>query len=232
MLQKGKAKKLSIYINESDVRHGTPLFRLLIELAHQRGLAGATVIRGIMGFGAGGHIHVVHPDLASKLPVRVEIIDSAAAIDAILPDVYDLVAEGLVVTSDLEVLKAKAPAAPAATPPAPAHLKLEGKAQMLRIFIEASDQWEGRPLYEALVARLRQLDIAGATVIRGELGAGQRGEVHRHKALAPHEPVTVIVVDAAEKIAEVQATLDEMIGTGMVVKSDVDVVFYRPKPTG
>lgn len=228
MLQKGKARKLTVYVTESHTRHGQPVFQLLVELARKHGLAGATVVRGFMGYGASGTVHIMHPDLASKLPVRVEIIDSPEAIDAILPDVYDIVDDGLIELSDVEVVTKL----PRQTPPpmAPAHLKLEGQAQMLRIFIEASDQWEGRPLYEALVDRLRQLDIAGATVVRGELGAGTTGEAHHHTLLHHDEPVEVIVVDAAENLEKLGPVLDEMVKTGMVVKSNVDVVFYRPTP--
>src|SRR5262245_5251522 len=105
-MQPGSARKLTIYVTESDTRHGRPLYEVLVELAQQRGIGGATVVRGLMGFGAGGTIHVAHPDLASKLPVRVELIDTPAAIDAILPDVHDLVADGLVVLSDVDVVQA------------------------------------------------------------------------------------------------------------------------------
>jgi PII-like signaling protein len=226
MLQPGKARKLTVYVTESDTRHGRPIFQVLVELARKRGLAGATVTRGLMGFGAGGKIHVAHPDLTSKLPVRIEIIDSAEAIDAILPDVHDLVSDGLVELSDVEVVKVQSRAT--AAPLVPAHVKLEGQAQMLRIFVEAADQWQGRPLYEAIVDRLRQLDVAGATVVRAELGSGWGGELHRHKALRHDEPVVVIVVDTQEKLAQVKPALDEMVQSGMVVQSDVDVIFYRP----
>jgi PII-like signaling protein len=233
MLTKGKARKLVVYLTESDTRHGRPLYELLVELGHQHGLAGATVTRGILGFGAAGALHRAHPDLASKLPVRVEIVDTPEAIDRLLPDVYDLVDEGLVELSDVEVVKLKprsAPAAAAAAGAAEAHVKLAGKAKMLRIFVEAKDQWAGAPLHEAILKRLRQLDVAGATVIHGALGYGATGRVHRHTALRHDEPVVLVVVDTAEKLAEVLPHLDHMIKDGMVVMSDVDVIFYRGAP--
>ncbi len=101
---------------------------------------------------------------------------------------------------------------------------------MLRIFIEAKDAWSGEPLHEAIVKRLRQLDIAGATVIHGAIGYGATGRVHRHKALRHDEPVVIVVVDTAEKLEKVIPHLDEMIGDGMVVMSEVDVIFYRGAP--
>jgi PII-like signaling protein len=206
----GPARKLTIYLTESDTRHGRPLYQILVDLAHRRGLAGATVVRGLMGFGARGKIHEPHPDLVSKLPMRVELIDSAAAIDAILPDVHDLVADGLVLLSEVDVVQARARTTEMAPPPA--HIKLAGQAQMWRIFIAAKAEWQGRPLHEAIVARLRQLDIAGATVLPAD------GDL------------VVIVVDAAAKLAAVRPALEEMVQQGLILQSDVDVVFYRATP--
>ena len=155
MLARGKAKKLTIYVSESDTRHGKPMYQWVVELAHKHGLAGATVTRGLMGYGASGVDHVVHPDLASKLPVRIELIDTAEAIDRILPDVYDVVDEGLVEVADIEVVKVKPrlPPAPAGRRAPHAHVKLQGKAKMMRIHIGADDKWEGEPLADALIKR-------------------------------------------------------------------------------
>ena len=223
MLTKGKARKLTIYVTESDTRHGRPVFEVIVTLAHKHGLAGATVTRGLMGYGHGGAVHATHPDLASKLPVRIEIVDTVEAIDRILPDVYDIVDEGLVELSDVEVVKYK----PRQSPPAPA--TAAGPApQMMRIHIGANDQWEGEPLHEALMKRFHLLDLAGVTVYRGLAGYGASGRVHRHKMWrSGDDPITVVVVDAPEKLQAAMPAIDEMVGSGMVVLSDVDVVFYR-----
>jgi uncharacterized protein len=227
MLAKGKAKKLTVYVSESDTRHGKPIYQWIVELAHQHGLAGATVSRGIMGYGASGAVHVVHPDLAPKLPLRVEIVDSAAAIDSILADVYDLVDEGLVELADVEVVKFKPRAAPAA-PVQTSHVKLEGKAKMMRIHIGADDTWQGEPLVDALVKRFHLLDLAGVTVYRGQAGYGASGRVHRRKVWrSSDEPITLVVVDTAANLERAMPPIDEMIGSGLVVISEVDVIFYR-----
>ncbi len=94
MLAKGKAKKLIVYVTESDTRHGRPLYELIVEVSRKHGVAGATVTRGIMGFGATGTVHAAHPDLASKLPVRVEIVDSAEAIDRLLRGACEAAGQG------------------------------------------------------------------------------------------------------------------------------------------
>lgn len=225
MLTKGKAKKLTVYVTESDTRHGRTLYQWIVDLAHKHGLAGATVTRGIMGYGASGVVHIIHPDLVSKMPVRVEIVDSPEAIDHILPDVYEMVDEGLVELSDVEVVKFKdrRPRVPEGQ-----HMKLEGKAKMLRIHFGADDKWEGEPLHEALTKRFHLMDLAGVTVYRGVLGYGASGRVHRRHVLRPtDEPITLVVVDTAEKIEKAMPVIDEMVGCGMVAISDVDVVFYR-----
>lgn len=231
MLTKGKARKLTVYVSESDTRHGKPVYQWLVEVAHKHGLAGATVTRGIMGYGASGITHVGHPDLASKLPLRVEIIDSAEAIDRILPDVYDLVDEGLVELSETEVVKVK-PRAPATAAGAPgAHVKLAGKAKLMRITIGAADQWEGEPLQEALIKRFHLLDLAGVTVYRGLAGYGAGGRLHRRKMWrSADEPITLEVIDTAEKIERALPAIDELVASGIVVLADVDVVFYREAP--
>ena len=227
MLAKGKAKKLTVYVTESDTRHGKPVYQWIVELAHRHGLAGATVSRGIMGYGASGTVHIVHPDLTSKLPLRVEVVDSAEAIDLILPDVYDLVDEGLVELSDVEVVKFK-PRAPPAPRAAQGHAKLEGKAKMMQIHIGADDKWDGEPLVDALVKRFHLLDLAGVTVYRGQAGYGAGGRLHRRKIWrSTDEPITLVVVDTAAALERAMPAIGEMVGSGLVVVSDVEVVLYR-----
>ncbi|MCA1664641.1 MAG: DUF190 domain-containing protein [Myxococcales bacterium] len=228
MLDRGKAKKLTIYVTESDTRHGKPVSQWIVEIAHKHGIAGATVTRGVMGYGASGVDHFVHPDLGSKLPLRIEIIDTAEAIDRILPDVYDVVDEGLVEVSDTEIVKVK-PRRPTATAGAPhTHVKLQGKAKMMRIHIGADDKWQGDSLADALIKRFHLLDLAGVTVYRGLAGYGASGRVHRRKIWrSADEPLTLVVVDTAENLEKAMPAIDEMLGGGIVVMSDVDVVFYR-----
>lgn len=231
MIAKGKARKLTIYVSESDTRHGKPVYQWIVEIAHKHGLAGATVTRGIMGYGASGVTHAIHPDLASKLPLRIEIIDTAEALDRILPDIHDVVDEGLMEISDIEIVKVKPRAKAAAVAAPSAHVKLAGKAKMMRITIGAADRWEGEPLPDALIKRFHLLDLAGVTVYRGLAGYGASGRVHRRKAWrSADEPITLVVVDTQEKIERAMPAIDELVGSGIVVVSDVDVVFYRETP--
>jgi uncharacterized protein len=104
--------------------------------------------------------------------------------------------------------------------------KLEGHAKMLRIYIGESDHADGAPLYEAIVRRLRQIDIAGATVLRGIMGFGAAQRVHKSGflGLSGDLPITITAVDIAEKVELAKSVLVPMIEEGMMVVSDVEVI--------
>jgi PII-like signaling protein len=224
---RGPAKRLIITINESSRWHGRSLYNALLELFQHRGLAGATVTRGIAGFTGRGAIHSINiVDLATDLPVRIEIVD----IERVLPDVYDMVDKGLVEVQETTVVKF----ATGDVPPAPAAkkgelMRLIGKAKMLSVHIGENDKWEEEPLYEAIVKRASQLDIAGATVYRGLLGYGAQKRIHRHKtlALSSDDPIMISMVDEETKINQMIAALETMVSGGCLIAiSDVTVVKY------
>ena len=106
MLESGPATRLVITVSESDRWHGRTVYNALLELFRHRGLAGATVSRGIAGFTGHGSIHTINVlDLATDLPVRIEIVDSADAIERVLPEVCGMVQKGLVEVQDTTVIK-------------------------------------------------------------------------------------------------------------------------------
>ena len=107
-------------------------------------------------------------------------------------------------------------------------MKLEGKAKMLRIIISEDDKWEGEHLYEAIIKRLLMNDIAGATVYKAIAGYGPHKRYHKKKTLTAHGelPILITVMDTEEKISKVIPILDELVGEGIVVLSDVNVIKY------
>jgi PII-like signaling protein len=107
--------------------------------------------------------------------------------------------------------------------------RIEGEGKLLRIFIGESDTWHGRPLYEAIVHRVREHGLAGATVIRGIEGFGADSRLHTSRILRLSEdlPILIEIVDTQERIEEVLPLLDEMIGEGMVTLERVEIVAYR-----
>lgn len=105
----GKAKLLSIYIGESDHHHHRPLYQVLVERLREQGLAGATVLRGIEGFGKSSRIHTAAIlRLSEDLPVVVEVVDGEERIRAALPMIEEMVSEGLITLQDLEVIAYRA----------------------------------------------------------------------------------------------------------------------------
>lgn len=101
----GTARRLMIFLGETDQYHHRPLSSEIVHRAHRMGLAGATVLRGIEGFGASNHVHTTRIlSLAEDLPVVVIIVDTRERVDAFLPVLDELITEGLVVCDDVEVV--------------------------------------------------------------------------------------------------------------------------------
>jgi PII-like signaling protein len=101
-----KAKRLRIYIGEADQWKHHSLYRAIVEKAKELDMGGATVFRGLMGYGADKRIHTASiVDLSSDLPVLVEIIDSEEYIAKLLPYLNEMMEKGLVTIDDVEVIK-------------------------------------------------------------------------------------------------------------------------------
>ena len=107
--------------------------------------------------------------------------------------------------------------------------RLAGEGKLLRIFIGESDRWHGRPLYQAIVERVREEGLAGATVVRGIEGFGADSRLHTSRILRLSEdlPVVIEIVDTPEQIDRVVPILDEMVGEGMLTLERVQIVSYR-----
>jgi len=107
---------LRIFIGEADHRDGAPAYKAIVEAAHAQGLAGATVFRGIEGFGAGSLIHRSSGfRLSHDLPIVIEIVDTQDAIDQALPTLESLVGDGMMTVERAEIVldrKARDPAEP------------------------------------------------------------------------------------------------------------------------
>ena len=97
-------------------------------------------------------------------------------------------------------------------------------AEILRIHISESDRHQGKPLHEAIVAKCRELNIAGATVFLGLEGYGETAELHKARLVGGDRPVIVVVVDTAENIARLIAALAELMDTGLLARSPVQMI--------
>jgi len=103
-------------------------------------------------------------------------------------------------------------------------------AKLLRILISEGDRHQGRPLYQALVDKCRELKIAGATVLRGLEGYGETAGMHKGHLMRHDLPVVIVIVDAAENIARVAQAAELMMGTGVMAVSDVLALRVQKKP--
>lgn len=102
----GAAMRLTILIGEDDQWHHKPLYTEIVHRAHATGLAGATVLRGIEGYGASNHVHTTRLlSLSEDLPVAVVIVDTEQRIRAFLPQLDELITEGLVMVDPVEVVR-------------------------------------------------------------------------------------------------------------------------------
>ena len=106
MKLEGHQRRLTIFIGEADHHGHTPLATEIVQRAHKAGLAGASVFRGVEGYGASNHIHTTRIlSLSDDLPIAVIIVDTEEAIQSFLPDLDELITEGLVILDDVEVIK-------------------------------------------------------------------------------------------------------------------------------
>lgn len=230
MLKEGPARKVSVYVGEDQQYHGRALYAAILDFLFYRGVSGASVVRGIAGFGADHKMHTARILwLTENLPVKIEFIESPEKLEEILPKLQDMVGSGLVEVQDTTILHPSR-AGGREEEPAGASLadKRSGKAKLMRIYIGENDKWHDKPLYKALVESLRANDIAGVTVYHGILGYGANRRIHQQKTMTfSHDrPIMLSIVDTEEKLRAFAPVLDDMVQQGLVVLSDVDIVKY------
>ena len=109
-------------------------------------------------------------------------------------------------------------------------MKLPEKGVLLRVFIGENDSYQGKTLYEAIVLKARELNLAGATVIRGVMGFGAKSRIHTAKILRLSEdlPLVIEIVDTEEQIDKILPFLDEVVREGLITLEPVKVIKYRP----
>jgi PII-like signaling protein len=228
MLSAGKAVKVSIYLSEGSTHHGAATYSSILDFLFFRGVSGATVLKGIAGFGADHHLHSSNlVDISDHLPLKIEFIETREKVGEIIGKLEDMSGSGMIELQETTVAKPAQISKPKTTSTAD-HVKIEGKAQLMRIFIGESDQWQDKPLHEALVRALRANDLAGVTVYRGILGYGAHRRIHKEKPLHLSRDCSIMlsIIDTEEKLQAFLPIVDKMVQEGLVVLSDVDVIKY------
>lgn len=100
-------------------------------------------------------------------------------------------------------------------------------AKILRLHFSKHEKYEGQPLHEAIIAKCQELSIAGATAFRGLEGFGESAALHRHHLFAQDEPILLTIVDSEENIRRLLPVLEEMMDTGLIALSDVEIATIR-----
>ena len=150
-------------MGEADKWHGEPLYDAIVKKLRMMDIAGATVFRGILGYGAKGHEHKKSFFHVSRdLPIMISVIDTPGEDRAAAEVVEGMLEDGLIVVSEVEIVRLVAAQANWRR-----RMRPSQAAKLLRIHISESDRYQGKPLYEAIIAKCRELKIAGATRVRG-----------------------------------------------------------------
>jgi PII-like signaling protein len=229
MLEKGPAKKVTVWVNEDTKHphHREKLWLAVFEFLRHKKVAGASVTRTQMSFGDRQLIHRGESPETPEFAYRIEFVETAPRVEEVLPTLYEMVVDGLIEVQDTTVIKDVNQDKTLVEADLTGTLeRRQEKAQMMRVFLGERDKWHGEPLYEAIVKRLRMLDISGATVYRGILGYGAKGSTHRERFLHISEdlPVMIAVIDSHAKIAEAAAAVEEMMGDGLIAVSEINAV--------
>jgi PII-like signaling protein len=105
MLTTGKATKVTVYLSDGAKTHGIPVYTSVLDFLFKKGIAGATALKGVAGFGAGHRMHAAHIlELSDRLPIRIEFIDTREKVDAILPELETRCGCGLIEVHETSVV--------------------------------------------------------------------------------------------------------------------------------
>jgi len=242
----GEQILLRVYLRTADRSPHVPTFELLLQAARKGGLAGATVLRGIVGLGSRGFARHSNWTLVQQVPVVIEFVDDAEKIAAFVSGpMQALMRTGMATLERAHVILRRdggtrqpstLAVAPQLTPLSTlpqiepgGPMKTKEVGVLVRVFVGESDRFNSEPLYEAILQKVRQLGGAGATVLRGTEGFGAHSVVHKSSLLemSTDLPVVIEIVDAEEKIRALLPYLEEMVTEGMITMEHVVVMLYR-----
>jgi uncharacterized protein len=242
----GEQVLLRVYLQSADRTPRTPTYELILQAARKQKLAGATVLRGILGAGYHGIIKPSAWSLVEHVPIVVEIVDSAEKITSFVQNTLDKLMIGGMLTLERaammmyrqrahdqpNTLHLAAALTPLSTMPRiepGSHMTINENGVLLRVFIGDSDRLENKPLYEAIVHKTRELGLAGATVLRGSQGFGANSVVHTTNLLemSTDLPIVIEIVDTEAKIKTLLPHLETMVQEGMITMEYVVILIYR-----
>jgi PII-like signaling protein len=105
MLTTGRAVKVTLYMSDTAKHHGVPVYTSVLDFLFRKGIAGATAVKGVAGFGAGHRIHAAHIlELSDHLPIRIEFIDTKEKVDAIMDELQTRCGCGLIEVQETQII--------------------------------------------------------------------------------------------------------------------------------
>jgi PII-like signaling protein len=242
----GEQVLLRVYLQSADRSPHVPTHERIVQAARKEKLAGVTVLRGILGAGKRGVIKPSAWTIVKHEPVIVEMVDSAEKIVTFVEGTLEPLMVGGMLTleraavmmyrqraqDEPNVLRIAEALKPLSTMPKiqpGSHMKIQENGVLVRVFIGESDRFAGKPLYEAIVQKAREIGLAGATVLRGTEGFGANSIVHKAALLEMSSdlPVVIEMVDSEEKIKGLLPHLEGMVKEGMITMEYVVVLVYR-----
>jgi PII-like signaling protein len=245
----GEQVLLRIFVTDNEDRNFHPLAQRIVERARAEGLAGATVMHGIMGLDFEGRFFdSAETAFGAHLPMVVEIVDSPQSIGHFLTTLRQIAPRAVVTLERAHVMVYRRSAEEAEhsqmglSMPGPVKdlstlpcaeefplMKQSQDAELLRIFVDQADQIEGQPFHRAVVLKARELGMAGATVLQGAMGYGAACRIHADRILelSSDLPVVIEIVDTADKIKSLLPFLDQWLHEGLITLERVCVLNLR-----
>jgi PII-like signaling protein len=249
----GEQTLLRVYLKNTDkVSWWTNAQDALLKRAIRRGLVGETTLEGFLGLDASGKVvESGRWALVEHRPLVLEFFDSPQVIGAFLPDVVAVVHEGLATLERAHVLAYRRRAAeavrfashlevpgrpdPAVYLPGPEEFPIMRTAvdgQLLRIFVDDTDKFEGQPLYRAVIEKAHDLGLTNAVVLRAPVGFGTHRQVHTDRSpdYVTHLPILIEVVGTPEEIVRLLPFLDEAVPEGLITIEGVKMLRLGTRP--
>jgi PII-like signaling protein len=239
----GPAERLRIILGQADQHRRRPAFVEVIQRARSTGMAGATALSGVAGYGGSSRVHHRHTlRLSADTPVDIVIVDRAERIDQFAAGLDELIVGGLIGRQPVEVLRRRPSHARREASTGDrrqtkldgreVHVRLEGPGKRLTVYCGEADRYHHHSLADAVVEMAREEGIAGATVLRGIEGFGASSHLHTSRILSMSDdlPVVIEMVDREDRIRAILPRLEHMMGDGLVTLEDLQVWLYRARP--
>jgi PII-like signaling protein len=218
-----EATKLTLYLGRQERAYRTPAFIAVCDLLHRRGIAGATALLGVDGTARGQRERAAFFSRNAEVPMMVIAVGSGERISRVLPELGALLARPLLTLERVRVCKREGQflARPGELPATDG----EGRAlwQKLMVYTSEAARHDRQPIHRAIVARLREAGLSGATTVRGIWGFHGDHAPHGDRVfqLGRHVPVVTIVIDTPGRIAAAFSVIDELTTESGLVTSEI-----------